>query len=416
MAAPPERRRWFALPVDVTHEVSGFELLFDVVTAFAFSQIEREVLNTPNGLGLLRAAVILAMLWGCWMNYCWVANTVRADVGAVRLLHAVALGGMVICGMTVAEAFAAGGLGSHAIVFLTSYVLIRCTSAASLWLAQGPSARGRVLMVLAATGWTAASIVVSTQVTGDPRLAAWCLALSGEIVAAGVFTRDWRVSSPEHLAARYGFIVSVGLEMSLGGIALSAFGHPVTARLIVLIGAALTIAVLLWWLYFDTLCLFARHKVTLAVGDEHGQSRLHAKLAYLHYSLLHMLLLGGMLGFGLTVRHITLTVISVRSPRYGVPVHGLWATCLIGGLALYLATVALMWRMLDDSVHISNFVIAGGALVSIPFVRQLPELDVLSGVAVAGLLLLCLHTVLPHSRTQRRQVREMLRHAVHTLS
>jgi low temperature requirement protein LtrA len=405
------RRRWFALPVDVTHEVSGFELLFDVVTAFAFSQIEREVLNTPNDLGLLRAAVILAMLWGCWMNYCWVANTVRADAGAVRPLHALALGGMVVGGMAVAEAFTRPGLSSHAVVFLAAYLIIRCTSAASLWLAQGRAARGRVLLVLAAAGWTAGSILASTQLTGDPRLAAWGLALCGEIVAAGVFTRNWKVSSAEHLAARYGFIISVGLEMSLGGIALSAFGHPVTVRLIVLIGAALTIAVLLWWLYFDTLCLFARHKVHRAVGDQEGQPRLHAKLAYLHYSLLHMLLLGGMLGFGLTVRHIALTVISARSPQWGVPVNGLWASCLIGGLALYLATIALMWRMLDDSVHISNFVIAAGALASIPFVRHMPELYVLSGVAVAGLLLLLLHVVLPHSRMQRHQVRESLRRA-----
>jgi len=408
-----KRRRWFALPVDVTHEVTGFELLFDVVTAFAFSQIEREVLNTPTGLGLIRAAVILAMLWGCWMNYCWVANTVRADTGAVRPLHALALGGMVVGGMSVAEAFAHPGLGSHAVVFLACYLLIRCSSAASLSLAQGRAARGRVLMVLAASGWTAGSVVLSTQVTGGLRAAAWGLALCGEIVAAGVFTRKWKVSSAEHLSARYGFIISVGLEMSLGGIALSVFGHPVTVRLIVLIGAALTIAILLWWLYFDTLSQFARHKVTTAVDSGTGHPHLHAKLAYLHYSLLHMLLLGGMLGFGLTMRHIALTVISVRSPQWGVATHGLWAACLIGGVALYLATVGLMWWMLDGSLHISNFVIAAGALVSIPFVRQLPELYVLSGVAVTGLLLLFLHVALPHSRTQREQVHELLRHAAH---
>jgi low temperature requirement protein LtrA len=407
------RRRWRVFPVDVTHEVSGFELLFDVVTAFAFSQIEREVLATPTGLGALRAVVILALLWGCWMNYCWVANSVRADAGAVRVLHSLALGGMVVSGMTVAESFTTPGLNGRVVVFLGGYLCIRASSAGSLWLAQGAAARGRVLTVLAAAAWTGATIAVSTQVSGVARPWCWCLALAGEVVAAAAFTRRWRVTSTEHLAARYGFIISVGLEMSLGGIALSVFGYPVTVRLIVLIGAALTIAILLWWLYFDTLHLYARHKVKDAKDRDH--ERQHAKLAYLHYSLLHVLLLAGMIGFGLAVRRIALTVISPSSPQWGTPLSGLWATALIGGLALYLTTIGLMWWMLDDSVHISNFVIAGGAVAALPFVGHLPELYVLSGAAVLGLTLIGLHVILPHSRTHRHQIRNLLKHGAHAV-
>jgi low temperature requirement protein LtrA len=406
--------RWRAIPADLTHGVSGFELLFDVVTAFAFAQIEREVLATPSGIGALRALVILVMLWGGWMNYCWVANSVRADVGAVRVLHAVALGGMVVCGMTVAEAFTVPGLNGRVVVLLAAYLCIRAGSAASLWLAQGRAARWRVLAVLVAAVSAASAVGASTQLAGAARLLCWGLALGAEVAAAGAFTHRWRVNSAEHLAARYGFIISVGLEMSLGGIALSAFGHPVTVRLMVLISAALTIAILLWWLYFDTLHRYARHKIIDARdGGSPAHERQHAKMAYLHYSLLHVLLLAGMVGFGLALRRIALTVISPTSPEWGIPLHGLWAGCLIGGLALYLSTIACMWRMLDDSVHISNFVVALGALAALPFIGHLPELYVLSGTAVLGLTLLGLHVALPHSRTQRHQIRELLRHAAH---
>lgn len=402
-------QRWRVIPVGATHEVSGFELLFDVMTAFAFAQIGREVLATPTGAGLLRAAVILAMLWGCWMNYCWVANSVRADAGTIRVLHATALGGMVVSGMTVAEAFSAEGLSGRAVVFLAAYLAIRAASAASLWLAQGTPARARALVVLAGAAWTALAIAAATELTGTARLVSWCLALSGEVAAAAAFVRNWRVSSAEHLNGRYGFIMSVGLEMSLGGIALSAFGHPVTVRLLMLIGAALTVAVLLWWLYFDTLHLSAGRKVRHARdGDSPAHQRLHARLAYLHYSLLHVLLLAGLIGFGLALRHIVLTVIPPGAPPWGPPLHGLWASCLLGGLALYLCTITLMWRMLDDSAHVINVVVAAGAIAALPFADHLPELLVLVGAAVLGLVLAGMHCALPHSRTHRHQVHESL--------
>ena len=414
VAGPLSGRRWRVLPVDVTHEASGFELLFDVITAFGIEQITREVLTTPTGTGVLRAAVILAMLWGCWMNYCWVANSVRADVGIIRTLHAAALGGMVVAGMTVGYAFSAPGLTGRAIALLTAYLVIRCTSAISLWLAQGPAARGRAVVVLGAAFWTVGTIVVATRLTGGAEILAWLLAVCGEIVAAGAFTRNWRISSAEHLAGRYGFIISVGLEMSLGGIALTAFGHPVTVQMIILIGTALAIAVLLWWLYFDTLSLYARHqvsRVTSAESDDHH--RLHARLAYLHYSLLHMLLLAGMIGFGLTVRKIALTIIAPDVPRLGAPLPSLWASCLIGGFALYLATIALMWRMLDDRLHLSNIVVAVVAVGALPFIRHVPELSILAGITALCLGLLITHLALPWNRTRRHHVRGMVLHAGH---
>ena len=406
--------KWRPLPTGLAHEVSGFELLFDVITAFAFSQIAREVLATPDAVGVLRAVVILSMLWGCWMNYCWVANSVRADAGAIRTLHAVALGGMVVCGLTVAEAFAAPGLTSRAVVFLAAYLVIRCTSAVALWLAQPRTAGRRALIVLGAAAGTAAAIAVSTQLAGTARAGCWLLALAGEAIAAAAFARGWQVASAEHLAGRYGFIMSIGLEMSLGGIAMAAFGHPVTIQLLVLIGAALTLAVLLWWLYFDTLHLYARHKIRRpADGLSGSYQRDHDKLAYLHYSFLHMLLLAGMIGFGLTMQHIALTIIAPGSPSAGVPLQPLWTSCLAGGIALYLATTAVMWLLLDGSLHLSNLVIAVAVLAAAPFARYLPELDALAGVTVLGLVVLIAHFAVPRHRTHRLGIRDLASHAIH---
>ncbi|MFD0635013.1 low temperature requirement protein A [Catenulispora yoronensis] len=83
------------------HEVSGFELLFDVMVAFAFSQTDVLVMSEDSWAGAARGVLVLAMIWGCWMSYVWAANIADADTGALRGLHIVALIGMILMGMTL---------------------------------------------------------------------------------------------------------------------------------------------------------------------------------------------------------------------------------------------------------------------------------------------------------------------------
>jgi low temperature requirement protein LtrA len=62
------------------HELSRFELLFDVMAAFAFAQTDVLVLRDQTPEGALRGLLVLAVLWGCWLTYVWAANTADADV------------------------------------------------------------------------------------------------------------------------------------------------------------------------------------------------------------------------------------------------------------------------------------------------------------------------------------------------
>src|SRR5579859_7228809 len=85
--------------------VTGVEMFYDVMKAFAFSQVDTLILRDPTGHGFLHGLLILAAAWGCWISYVWAANALRADAGIFRGLHFLALIALTLLGLTLPQAF-----------------------------------------------------------------------------------------------------------------------------------------------------------------------------------------------------------------------------------------------------------------------------------------------------------------------
>src|SRR5437868_4008419 len=70
---------------DESSTVSTFELLFDLVYVFAFTQVSGLMADTHSALGTLQALILLGLLWWTWVSYCWLGNQSPADQPVMRL-------------------------------------------------------------------------------------------------------------------------------------------------------------------------------------------------------------------------------------------------------------------------------------------------------------------------------------------
>ena len=55
-------------PSEEGARVTTFELFFDLVFVFAFTQVTRLMAETHTGFGVLQALIVLGLLWWCWVS------------------------------------------------------------------------------------------------------------------------------------------------------------------------------------------------------------------------------------------------------------------------------------------------------------------------------------------------------------
>ena len=391
------------------HELSGFELLFDVMAAFAFSQTDVLVLGDQTLEGALRGLLILMILWGCWRNFVWAANTAEADTGTIRNCHVIALSGMVFLGMALPQAFSEHGLNARVRVFLAAYLLVRASSAVALRVLLGRTAR-RPLFVVGAALATAGLVAFSTQLPHRDRIWVWLAGMSFEIAASIAFTRDWTVSAPGHLAERFAFIVIIGLDMSLGGMGRQMNGEPVGSAQLLLIGLALTNCTVMWWLYFSLLRPYAGHR--LARTDVATQRREHNRIAYGHFNVLHLVVLTGMVAFGFGLRAIARSLGVGHPGAFGDPLPVLLAIALGTGLAVFTLGIAGMWVVHGRRPHPAILLNAALCLAVIPLTIGRPALVALAMFVALAMAQLLTETLGPRARRERRELAKvMMEHA-----
>jgi low temperature requirement protein LtrA len=67
------------------HRITPLELFFDLVLAFAFTQVTGLLVTDPTWLSVLRGMLVLAALWWAWNGYAWLTSATDVDEGGVRL-------------------------------------------------------------------------------------------------------------------------------------------------------------------------------------------------------------------------------------------------------------------------------------------------------------------------------------------
>jgi low temperature requirement protein LtrA len=330
-------------PMAESSTATTLELFFDLVFVFALTQVTALMALEPTWHGLLRGALLLAVVWWCWVGYSWLSNLVQADEGVARTAMLIAMAAMFGVAIAIPESFVdlPGGL-SGPTVFACFYLLVRTVHLWIFWIvARGDPALRKQLVRFAMTmlGGTVL-LLIAGQTSGTAQTLLWVGAVAADYGGTFVIgTRGWRLNSAKHFAERHGLILLIALGESIVAIGVGITELPISLPIIAAAALGLAVSAALWWAYFDTQAHLAEQGLTAVTGDA------RTSMARSAYTFLHLPMIIGivMLALGLKkvlnyvggAEHHTLT-----DALYGPP---LWA--MFGGAAMFLlAGAAMSWR------------------------------------------------------------------------
>jgi low temperature requirement protein LtrA len=370
---------------DSSHRVTTFELFFDLVFVFAFTQVTAFMAYAHSAIGILQAMIILALLWWSWTAYSWLANQTHVDEGIVRLGMAIAMGAMFIIALSIPEAFddLPGGL-SAPVVLAVAYGVVRLMHLVLYLLAarEDRPLQRQILRTSLAWWIGMAFIVVGALLGGPLQTWLWLIGLAVDITLTWVTSTggDWRLQSPAHWSERYGLVVILALGESIVAIGVGAAELPISAPIVVAALLGITLSICLWWLYFDVMAIAAEHALSALDGVPRVQ------MATLGYTYLHLPLIAGVVISALGVEEV---LAHTDDPEP----FGLFGACaLLGGTALYLAGHALFWRAVGRTWKVWRL---GGAtllVALIPVVASIPPIAALVVVVAICLALVVVET------------------------
>jgi low temperature requirement protein LtrA len=201
--------------------VTNTELFFDLVYAFAVTQLSARLAEQLTGLRLLETLVLLAAVWWAWNYTAWATNWVDPNQRLVQALMVALMLASLVMAAAIPGAFAARGPE-----FALAYVGLQVLRSGFMTVAfaRGERMRRNFAQLLA---WSAIAGVV--WVTGaflppHARLAIWIVAVLIDYLAplhgfalprAGPTPMsDWNLAG-EHLAERMQAFVIIALGESL---------------------------------------------------------------------------------------------------------------------------------------------------------------------------------------------------------
>jgi low temperature requirement protein LtrA len=361
------------------------ELFFDLVFVFALTQVTAYLADNLSGAGVVRAVLMLAVVWWCWVGYSWLSNVVKADEGAPRVAMFVAMLAMFLIALTIPEAFKdlPGGL-SGPVVFALGYLVLRTVHLVLFLMVSGNDAALRAQVLRFAPtmiGGTALLLVAAGQ-SGTTQVLLWAAAVLADYGGTAVIgAKGWRLNSAKHFAERHGLIIIVALGESIVAIGVGVTHLPISWPIIVAATFGLAVSASLWWIYFDTAALLSEQALSRARG-EHRVAMARSAYTYLHLPLIIGVVLVA-LGLKKVLEYVGDTEHHTLSDKlYGVP---LWS--MYGGAALYLlAHVAFAWRCYRHA-KIQRLVVAVVLVALVPLMANTPALVSLAVLAVllAGL-------------------------------
>ncbi len=389
-------------PADESHRVTTLELLFDLVFVFAFTQVTQLLADDPTGVGVLRGIVLLALLWWAWCSYAWLGNQAHADEGVVRATLIVAMAAMFVVALSIPEAFAdrEGGLKAP-LVLAACYLVVRIAHLSCYWVAAGDDAGlHRQLLMTAVPVMTAGGLLVAGGAIGPP---AQTLLWAGALLVdyAGIWltgTSGWRLNSAGHFAERHGLIVIIAIGESIVAIGVGVGSEPLSWPVLVAAMLGITIAVCLWWLYFDVVAPVAEQVLVRTQGEQ------RSRLARDSYTYLHFPIVASIVFIALGLKKVLEYVADDDHHELSDALTGVPLAALFGGVAVYLAGHVSFRRRNVGSWNPHRLTAIAVVLVLLPVAWQLPALVSLG--LVAGVLV----GLVAYETVRFRQARDAVRH------
>ena len=373
--APPLLRARHGGHSKVTNE----ELFFDLLYAFAITQLSHFLLDHLTLLGALQTAALWFGVWLGWQYTMWVTNWFDPENRATRLL----LFASMLLGLVMASAIP-DAFGAHGLQFATCYVAIQVGRTVVLvWRLKRAGDRGllpnfeRILGWLCISGllWLAGGVADAPSI----RLGCWIAAVACEYLSPMLgfalpglgrsrSWSDWNVDGG-HIAERCQLFVMIALGESVvatGG-GFGGVAHPDASTLLALV-VTFAGSIAMWWLYFDTASGAGAHAITHAADP----GRVAARFSYLHVTLIGGIIVDAV-GNELVMHH----------PDAAVDLAG--ASVLVGGPLLFVLANAAFKKVVYGRWPPSHLI--GAAALAALFALTF-AIDRLEAGAAASLVLI----------------------------
>lgn len=327
--------------------VTYVELFFDLIYAFAVTQLSHRLVHDLSLAGVLQTLILWFAVWLGWQYTCWVTNWFDPDLIAVRLLlFAVMLVGMAMAA-SLPLAFSTRGL-----LFAVTYVALQMGRSLVVLAFLGPR-HALTANFRRIAGWLAISgclWIAGGFAGGVARVAWWGMAALCEYVSPmtgfalpllGRSTAaDWRSAAGGHIAERcQAFVIlALGESVIVTGGTFSDLGNwSLSATIAFAVCFAGSIA--MWWVYFDT---------SSRAGSRAIEESTEPGLMAAAYHYVHVVLIAGMIaaaaGDDLVILH----------PAAQVGIAYAWL--LIGGPALYVTGNGLYKRVVYGWFPLSHWI------------------------------------------------------------
>jgi low temperature requirement protein LtrA len=350
--------------------VSTLELFFDLVFVFTITQLTAVLAHHPDGTGVVRAGVMLIVIWWMYGGYAWLTNVVAPDRLAYQLLLLGGMAAFLVLSLAIPTAFAGGGLA-----FGLAYLVVVLIHAGLFSRSQAGASATAILRVAPLNLVAAIAIVAAGIAGGAARDVLWGVAVA-VIILPSLRPPDPRFEiAPRHFVERHGLVVIVALGESVVAVGIGASAHDLTAGLVAVAVLGLALTACLWWAYFgegeDERALEAMRS---------APPRERPRLALNGYYHWHLVILFGIVALASALESaIAHPVDPLSYPR---------SLALAGGVAGFMVGDALFRRTLSIGATRWRLAAAALALATLPLG---PEVSAVAEVtALVVLLLACL--------------------------
>ncbi len=350
-------------PTAARGRVSTLELFFDLVFVFTVTQTTTLLADDMTLRGFGRVVLLLAVILWMYGGYAWLTNIVPPTTRARRTLILVGMGSFLAMALAVPDAF-----GDTGWLFGLGYFVVNAVHSGLFMTVGRASAPG--MRILGPTNLVSATLVlVGGFAPLGWRYGLWIGAVA--LFLAAPYLRSIRgfAISPEHFVERHGLIIIIALGESIVALGVGLAGEPVNAWVILIAVLGLSLAYLMYWVYFGVDQSRAEH----ALSDAAPENR--ARLALSAYAWAHYFLLLGIVVVAAGVKKASEHAIEHLTVAQ--------ALALGGGLALYLLGEAYFRRTLRLGAIRFRVLAAPVALATIPL-----------GLSVAAIQMFALNLVL----------------------
>ncbi|TDT97602.1 low temperature requirement protein LtrA [Streptomyces sp. 846.5] len=366
---------------DESHRVTSFEIFFDLVFVFAITRVGSFMARSLSATTLARGLILLLLLWWSWTAYVWLGNRVRTDQGLVRDGMLVVMAALFVAALVMPDAWSRHtGTVDAPLILAAAFILVRLIYFGLHLTAAAEDSRLRAQLLADAIPQTFSLVplIAGAVLAGAWQTALWAVAFAIDFGGGWLASRvgGWKVRSPGHFAERHRMVLIIVLGESLVSVGTGA-GDSVS-RTMVLVAAALVFAAVLclWRLYFEHLAAAAEDAL------EHASRALRARMARDAYTMVHFLLIAGVLYLALGAREVLTAVTDSSTSNLGAPLNWPVLTALYEGTAGYLVGHAAFARLTVRRVPPAQLVAAAALLIVLPVARHLSALTALAVVTV----------------------------------